>query len=136
MSNRYIDERGIDEIYGRLAEKGQEMRRRLEQTFAEHGILARCTGYPNSAVSGSSLAVLHFPLNADVVIDSPEVAADPACCNMEVRENALKLALLMEDVYAVHGLGALSTAHTEEDLEHLYAACGRAADRIKPYLAR
>jgi hypothetical protein len=38
-------------------------------------------------------------------------------------------------VYAVHGLGSLSTAHTEGDLEHLYAACGRAAERIKPYMA-
>jgi glutamate-1-semialdehyde 2,1-aminomutase len=123
-----------DEIYGRLAEMGQEIRRRLEQTFAEHGILARCTGYPNSAIPGSSLAVLHFPVNEDVVIDSPDVAANPACCNVEVREHALKLALLMEDVYAVHGLGALSTAHTSEDLGHLYAACGRAAERIKPYL--
>ena len=83
-----------DEIYGRLAEMGQQMRQRLEQIFAEHGILAQCTGYPNEALTGSSLAVLHFPVNEDIVVDSPDVAADPACCNMEVRERALKLALL------------------------------------------
>jgi glutamate-1-semialdehyde 2,1-aminomutase len=124
------------EIYGRLAEMGQQMRQRLEHVFAEHGILARCTGYPNTALTGSSLAVLHFPVHPDIVVDSPDVAADPACCNMEVRERALKLALLLEDVYAVHGLGALAAAHTEEDLERLYAACGRAADRIKPFLAK
>jgi len=124
-----------EEIYGRLAEMGQAMRQRLEQIFAEHGILARCTGYPNEALTGSSLAVVHFPIREDIVIDSPDVAADPACCNMEVREHALKLALLLEDVYAVHGLGALSTAHTEGDLEQLYAACSRAAERIKPYMA-
>jgi glutamate-1-semialdehyde 2,1-aminomutase len=123
-----------EDIYPRLAEMGQQMRQRLEQVFAEKGILARCTGYPNEALTGSSLAVLHFPVSEEVVIDSPDTAADPACCNMEVRERALKLALLIEDVYAVHGLGALSTAHTEEDLEHLYAACSRAADRIKPFL--
>jgi hypothetical protein len=85
-------------------------------------------------LTGSSLAVLHFPISESVVVDSPDVAANPACCNWEVRERALKLALLIEDVYAVHGLGALSTAHTEEDLERLYAACSRAADRIKPFL--
>jgi glutamate-1-semialdehyde 2,1-aminomutase len=123
-----------DEVYGPLAEMGQQMRHRLERTFADHGVLARCTGYPNAALTGSSLAVLHFPVSQDVVIDSPDVAANPTCCNMEVRENALKIALLLEDVYAVHGLGALSTAHTEQDLEHLYAACGRAADRIKSFL--
>lgn len=124
------------EVYGRLAKMGQQMRQRLEQVFAERGVLAQCTGYPNAALTGSSLAVLHFPVNEDIVVDSPDVAADPASCNMEVRERALKLALLMEDVYAVHGLGALSTAHTEQDLEHLYAACSRAADRIKPFLGQ
>jgi hypothetical protein len=53
---------------------------------------------------------------------------------MEVRERILKLALLMEDVYAVHGLGSLSTAHTEQDLALLYTACERAALRLKPFL--
>jgi glutamate-1-semialdehyde 2,1-aminomutase len=122
------------EIYPRLAEMGQQMRRRLERTFADHGVLARCTGYPNAALTGSSVAVLHFPVDPDIAVDSPDVAADPACCNTAVREQGLKLALLLEDVYAVHGLGALSTAHSEQDLEHLYAACGRAAERIKPLL--
>jgi hypothetical protein len=31
----------------------------------------------------------------------------------------------------VHGLGALSTAHTEADLEHLYEACKRIALRMR-----
>ena len=122
------------EIYPRLAERGQQMRIRIEQVFAEQGILARCTGYPNAAVQGSSLALIHFPVRPDIEIDSPDVASDPACCNMEVRERVLKLALLLEDVYAVHGLGSISTAHTDQDLEHLYTACERAAQRIKPFL--
>ena len=107
--------------------------RRLEQIFAEHGILAQCTGYPNEAIQGSSLALIHFPVKPGIVIDSPDVASDPACCNLPIREQALKLALLMEDVYAVHGLGSLSTAHTQEDLSKLYAACHRAAERLKAF---
>jgi hypothetical protein len=110
------------------------MRTRVEGVFAEQGILARCTGYPNAAVQGSSLALIHFPVRPDIEIDSPDAASDPARCNMEVRELVLKLALLLEDVYAVHGLGSLSTAHTEQDLELLYVACERAAQRIKPFL--
>jgi glutamate-1-semialdehyde 2,1-aminomutase len=122
------------EVYPRLGAMGQQMRTRIEQVFAKQGILARCTGYPNAAVQGSSLALIHFPVRPEIEIDSPDVASDPTCCNMEVRERVLKLALLMEDVYAVHGLGSLSTAHTEQDLEHLYSACERAAHRLEPFL--
>jgi glutamate-1-semialdehyde 2,1-aminomutase len=122
------------EIYPRLGEMGERMRARIEHVFAEQGVLARCTGHPNDAVQGSSLALIHFPVRPDIEIDSPDVASDPTCCNMEVREMVLKLALLMEDVFAVHGLGSLSTAHTEQDLERLYSACERAAHRIKPFL--
>ncbi len=119
-----------DEVYPYLARLGDQVRSRLEDIFHQHGIVARCTGYPNEAIPGSSLAMLHFPLRPGVRVDSPDVAADPACCMLEVRERLLKLALLLEDVYAVHGLGALSTAHTEDHLEHLYAACDRAAQRL------
>jgi glutamate-1-semialdehyde 2,1-aminomutase len=122
------------EIYPRLAELGQQMRTRIEQIFGAQGILARCTGYPNAAVQGSSLALIHFPVRPGIEIDSPDVASDPACCNIEVRELGLKLALLLEDVYAVHGLGSLSTAHTEQDLEKLYTACEHAAQQLKPLL--
>jgi glutamate-1-semialdehyde 2,1-aminomutase len=122
------------EIYPRLAEMGQQMRTRIEQVFAEQGILAQCTGYPNEAIRGSSLALIHFPVRPGIEIDSPDVASDPTCCNMEARERVLKLALLMEDVYAVHGLGSLSMAHTDQDLDKLYAACKRAAQRVKPFL--
>jgi len=130
----YLVEHEAD-IYPRLANLGQQMRIRIEQVFAEQGVLARCTGYPNAAVQGSSLALIHFPVRPDIQVDSPDVASDPACCNTEVRERILKLALLIEDVYAVHGLGSLSTAHTERDLDKLYAACGRAAQRVKSFLA-
>jgi glutamate-1-semialdehyde 2,1-aminomutase len=121
-------------IYSQLGKLGQQMRERLEEIFAEHDILAKCTGYPNEAIQGSSLALIHFPVKPDIDIDSPDIASDPAYCNLPIREQVLKLALLLEDVYAVHGLGSLSTAHTEEDLSKLYAACHRAADRLKAFV--
>jgi hypothetical protein len=80
--------------------------------------------------------VLHFPVKPGIVIDSPDVASDPACCMAQVREQALKLALLVEDVYTMHGLGAVSTAHTQEDLAQLYAACDGAADRLKEVIGQ
>jgi glutamate-1-semialdehyde 2,1-aminomutase len=122
-------------VYGRLADLGRQVRQRLEEIFQDEGVLARCTGYPNEVLKGSSLAVLHFPIRPDVEIDSPDVAANPACCSLMAREQVMKLALLLQDVYTVHGLGALSTAHTEDDLEHLYRACKKFARRIKAPIA-
>ena len=119
-----------DEVYGRLAHLGQQVRARLERIFAAHGILARCTGYPNAAIPGSSLAMVHFTRRPDIEVDCPDVAADPACCLADVRERIFKLAMLLEDVYSMHGLGALSIAHDEPDLEHLYGACERVAARF------
>jgi glutamate-1-semialdehyde 2,1-aminomutase len=124
-----------NEVYSRLAEMGQQVREQIERIFADHGILARCTGYPNAILKGSSLATIHFPVRPDVVIDSPDVAADPSCCMIDLRERILRLALMLQDVYTMHGLGALSTAHTAQDLDHLYDACDRVAQRLRGRLA-
>jgi len=46
----------------------------------------------------------------------------------------LPLALLLEDVYTVYGLGSTTTDHTRDDIGFLAAACRRAARRIKPHI--
>jgi glutamate-1-semialdehyde 2,1-aminomutase len=125
-----------DEVYGRLASIGAEVRERLEAILAGNDIQARCTGYPNAAIPGSSLAMVHFTLRPGIEIDSPDVAADPNACLVDVRERIFKVALLLEDVHAMHGLGALSTAHDDAALAHLYAACERAAGRLSGPLQR
>jgi glutamate-1-semialdehyde 2,1-aminomutase len=119
------------QIYSRLGEMGQQVRTRLEEIFGQRGILVRCTGYPNEAIGGSSLAAIHFPVRTDVEIDSPDTAADPNCCLIDVREHLFKLAMMLRDVYVMHGVGALSTAHTERDLERFYQACDQVAEQME-----
>jgi glutamate-1-semialdehyde aminotransferase len=46
----------------------------------------------------------------------------------------LDLALLLEDVFMLDCHGAVSTAHTEADIDSLGKACRRAVRRIKGYL--
>jgi len=118
------------EIYPRLAELGEKARRGIEEAFARHGIAARCTGYGNQAVPGSSLVMIHFPINPEAPLLRPEDVWDPERCDVVLREQVLKLGFLLNDVHVVHGLGALSTAHTEADLEHLLRACSNVAERI------
>ncbi len=121
-------------IYPRLAELGEKTRRAMEQAFAEEGILARTTGDPRGAFGGSSLAMLHFPYDETLELISPDDVYDPQKCDVVLRDKVIQTALLLEDVHVVHGLGALSTAHTEAEVDFLREACRRVARRIKPYL--
>lgn len=121
-------------VYPRLAELGDKTRRAMEEAFADEGILARCTGDPRGAFAGSSLGMLHFPYDEAQEFACPEDVYDPRKCDVVLRDKGIQTALLLEDVHVVHGLGALSTAHTEAEVEFLREACRRAARRIKLYL--
>jgi glutamate-1-semialdehyde 2,1-aminomutase len=120
-----------DRVYASLAGMGQQVRERVESVFGDHGILAECTGYPNEALKGSSLAGIHFPVRPGFLTDSPDSVADPERCMVRVREQILKLAFLLEGVYTMHGLGALSTMHTQAALDRFYVACERIAQRLE-----
>ena len=122
------------EIYPRLADLGQKTRRTAEAAFAQEGICARCTGYGNESLPGSSLTMLHFPYKDDCPLDGPEDVRDPAVCDVTLSNKALQLALLLENVFVVHGLGAVSIAHTEDDIALLGEACRRVARRFRAHL--
>ncbi|MFC1628626.1 aspartate aminotransferase family protein [Gemmatimonadota bacterium] len=120
-----------DDIYPRLGMMGEKMRKGVEAAFARGGISVICTGYGNEIVPGSSVAMVHFPIDEDLKIISPEQVWDPNVCDVERREQVLKLAMLLGRVHVMHGLGALSTEHTDEHLEWLFEACETAAAHLR-----
>jgi glutamate-1-semialdehyde aminotransferase len=123
-----------EEIYPRLAKLGERTRRMVEAAFAEEGIFARCTGYGNEALPGSSLFMFHFPYDEDVQLDKPDDVFDPSVCDVALTKEVSQLALLLEDVYVIHGHGGISAAHTEADVDLLGEACRKVARRLKKYL--
>lgn len=123
-----------DQVYPRLAELGERARESLEAAFTDEGIFARCTGYGNDVVPGSSMAILHFPYNEAASLDKPDNVFDPTVCDVTLSHKVVELALLLEDVHFLAGHGAVTTAHTEADMDFLSRACRRVARRIKPYL--
>ncbi len=122
------------QIYPRLAEMGAKARRAIEAAFTAEGIYACCTGYTPEVLPGSSMFMVHFPYREDACLEGPQDWHDPAVCDVTLRHEVLDLALRLEDVFVLHGHGALSTAHLDEDVDLLAEACRRAARRIKPYL--
>lgn len=121
-----------DEVYGKLADLGQKMREAIVSGFSEEGIFACCTGNSSDLPAGSSLAMVHFPLDEDATIDSPQAVHDPKVCDVELRSQVFGPALLLEDAHMVQGHGSAATTHTDDDMEFLQKACRRVAQRVKP----
>ncbi len=122
------------EVYPRINSLGEKARRAVEDAFRAEGILARCTGDGNRVVPGSSMGAVSFPLDEATDCRTPEQIRNPGLCDVELTDTVLQLALLLEDVHVVHGLGSVSTAHTEQDIDRLADACRRAARRIRPHI--
>ena len=119
------------EIYPRLAAFGEQTRRTFEAAFIQEGILARCTGGESEVLPGSSLFRIHFPFRDDLLINTPEIAFDPRVCDVQLSQNVLGLAWLLEDVHMLHSHGAVSSAHAEAELAFLEQASRRVARRVK-----
>jgi glutamate-1-semialdehyde 2,1-aminomutase len=130
MMRRLVDHEG--DIYPRLAELGQKARSTVEDAFRAEGIHARCTGYGNDALPGGSMGAVHFPYDPSTPCETPEQTRNPDSCDVTLSETVLQLALLLEDVFVMHGLGSVSAAHTADDISRLGEACRKAAQRIQP----
>ena len=130
MMHHLIDQES--QIYPRLADLGERTRTAMTEAFRAEGIDVVCTGSGNDAIPGGSLGALHFPHDPSTRCDSPEQTRNPEICDVLMSDVIVQLALLLEDVFVMHGLGSVSTAHTDEDVARLAEACRRAARKILP----
>lgn len=126
--------RDADRLYPRLAATGEALRRGIEKAFAAEGIEARATGDGNEVVRGGSLFMIHFPARGGVAYDRSEDCLDERVSRLRLREETLKMALILEGVHVVHGGGAVSEAHQEKHLRKTLAAYASAARLFKKYL--
>lgn len=122
-----------DTVYTRLARAGDILRKRVEDVFIAEGIEAKCTGFGNAVLRGSSLYMVNFPLKKMEYANAEDIW-NPVLSDVRLREEILKLALITEDVHVVHGGGAISTAHEDRHLDRTVAAYGEAARLFKKYL--
>jgi glutamate-1-semialdehyde 2,1-aminomutase len=120
-------------IYPRLADLAARARAVVEQAFNSEGLAARCSGLGSNAIPASSMAAVHFPYDPAAPCDTPDQTRNPDVCDVELSDKVLQLALLLEDVFVMHGLGAVSMAHTDDDIARLGDACARAAKRIAEF---
>jgi glutamate-1-semialdehyde 2,1-aminomutase len=122
-----------ERIYGRLSVKGDSLRTGIEKAFADEGFDVRCTGWGNAVVPGSSLFMVHFPRDGKTM-KSPDDLLNDAVVDVRLREEILKLALLIQDVHIVHGGGAVSTAHGDRQIRKTVEAYADAAALFRKFL--
>ena len=122
------------EIYPKLADIGEKVRRTLEDGFAREGIYAYCSGRGNDSVPGSSVLFVHFPYQEGSHPDQPEQMFNPAVCDVVLSDKILHLAFLLEDIHFLHGHGAASIAHGEGEIQRLAEVCRSVARRVKKHL--
>jgi glutamate-1-semialdehyde 2,1-aminomutase len=126
---RYLVE-NEERIYPQIASISQLMRESVLEVFTKQNILARWAGGENPVIPHCSINMLCFPYQEDSPLTTPDEVLSPLVCDTVMTEIVIKLAMLLEDVHIVHGLGGISAAHTEEDIPLLCGAFERAIERI------
>jgi len=120
-------------IYDKIGKFGQILGQGIEEIFKKHGFQVICTGDGDALNQQSSFIGVHF-LEGDInTVLSPEEAWNPKVCDFELREKLFKIAMIMEGVNVFHGIGAVSFAHTEKDIEFTLNAVKRVAQKWKKY---
>lgn len=121
------------EIYPRIGQLGAKVRKGIEEIFAAHGFNVKCTGYGDSIAEHSSLVGVQFLKEKIDRISFPEQVWNPEVCDFELREKIFKLAMLEEGFNIFHGYGAVSSAHTESEIQASLDAVERIAKKWRNY---
>jgi len=121
------------EIYPRIGQLGAKVRKGIEEIFAAHGFNVKCTGYGDSIAEHSSLVGVQFLKERIDRISFPEQVWNPEVCDFELREKIFKLSMLEEGFNIFHGYGAVSSAHTESEIQASLDAVERIAKKWSNY---
>jgi glutamate-1-semialdehyde 2,1-aminomutase len=117
-----------DDLYPRLARRGDSVRRDLAKIAASAGVELRFTAEPGDVLPGSSLVLVHVAAG-DAPPTCPEELAERR--HPVIDGALLKSVLLLHDVSTRTGLGALSTAHTPDDIDRTLDAYRGALERLR-----
>jgi glutamate-1-semialdehyde 2,1-aminomutase len=119
---KYLEDHERD-IYPTLEEKGLELCNGLESVFRTQAIAVRYFRV-------GSLFSTCFPPTADITLKNNEDVETQT--DLFRRDQEFRLRMLNKGVYLVDGGGAISTAHTDEDIQRIIAAAEESAKEMEP----
>jgi glutamate-1-semialdehyde 2,1-aminomutase len=124
------------DIYPRIGKLGKKVRTEIEAIFSRYGIRVKCTGGDETIAPNSSVVGVHFVNEGIDRVLYPEEVWNPGICDFEMREKIFRLAMLEEGFNIFHGYGAISAAHSGEEIQASLDAMERIAKRWAPMLGR
>jgi glutamate-1-semialdehyde 2,1-aminomutase len=111
-----------DEVYPYLESKGEQARKGVQEALDREGL--------NGVVTGiGSLFQTHFPSQNGVQLNSPH--SIHRFTDIEKREVEFRIRMLVKGIHVMHGGGALSMAHSDEDIEKIIKASREVAKEMK-----
>ena len=110
-----------EEVYPSLEAKGERVRQGVQDALCRHGISAMTTGI-------GSLFQTHFLSRKDAVLNSPQAISQ--FTDIDKREVEFRIRMLARGVHLMHGGGAVSTAHSEKDIQAIIDATGEVAKEM------
>jgi glutamate-1-semialdehyde 2,1-aminomutase len=108
-------------LYPAIDRRGRRLREGMVAALERHGVRAGATGT-------GSLCGLYLPRHAAAAIKSPEdleKLTDAARLEQEFR-----IRMINHGVFTMHGAGAVSLAHSDEDIEKIIAAVEAVAEEM------
>lgn len=105
--------RHAKDIYSSIDRLGQRLRQEMVDVFRKHGLLGKTTGR-------GSLCGLYFPYDAETVAKNPEQMHQ--LTDLEKLDPEFRIRMINHGVFTMHGVGAVSFAHTDEDIDRVIAA--------------
>ena len=111
-------------LYPHLKERGELLRKKVEETGEAFGVPLRCTGT-------GSLFMTHLMREEclEKELRSPQDIEDST--HSQWRDKELRLAMLVNGVHLLHGGGAISLAHGEKEMAFFTEALERALRVLK-----
>jgi glutamate-1-semialdehyde 2,1-aminomutase len=106
------------EVYPLLESKGEKVRKGVQKVLDQEGLNAVVTGI-------GSLFQTHFPFEKGATLDSPH--SIHRLTDIDKREIEFRVRMLTKGVHVMHGGGALSMAHSDEDIKKIINAARKVA---------
>lgn len=106
-----------EEIYPRVGRLAARVRKEIPEIFRRFGFNVRCTGEATPVMGHSPFVGVHFVVDEDARVLSPDEAWNPEVCDVMLREKIFRLAMLEQGFNIFHGYGSVTAAHTEADIQ-------------------